>query len=378
MPSPIQRNLKLQQRIFDIVSESSADGTDHFPSQGSEMETGILFMDLVDSSVFASVLGLREYADHLKSFHSICLNQCKHFFEIYLEGKYVEGPDYSARIIGDELLVFAHTGRPYNDVYLLACLSATLKAAWLAAPVNQQLTARKQPCSQISGGIHFGPVWAERRDNAFEFSGYAINIAKRIEGHSRQGNRYRILLSDRAFKHVHFRQRNLLFGPCLAFESKGLLGRTSAYEIHSTFMNLGPRLDPQIVPVVRELLARSVQLTTQDLWMHDFHQVWSEAECGGINDAALELCRAVYVYEPVDPITLYHLAQGLRERDDPATARIILEELIAAWPRFGDGHLEHARLLNDIGEISCSTRSQLVAKLLGINDTLSPNSGAQE
>jgi class 3 adenylate cyclase len=340
------------------------------PSKGGEMETGILFMDLVDSSVFASVLGLREYADHLESFHRICLSQCSYFFKGFLEGKYVEGRDYSARITGDELLVYIHTGRPHNDVYLLACLSATLKAAWLGAPMNQLRTARKQAVSQISGGIHFGPVWAKPMGNGYDFSGYAINMAKRIEGHSRVGNRYRVLLSDHAFKQVHFRQRNLIFGPCVSFDSKGLLGRTSTYELHSTFMNLGPRLDPELAREVKELLAENVHLTTQDPWMHDFHQVWSEADCGKVTDPAMELCRAVLLHDPTDPVALYHLAQALCERGDPATARIILRELTQAWPRFGDGHWELARLYQFLGETEKSTESLRVARLLGVDDVL--------
>lgn len=339
-------------------------------AKGGEFEAGILFMDLVDSSVFASVLGLREYADHLESFHRICLSQCRHFFGVFLEGKYAQGPDYSARIIGDELLVFIHTGRAHNDVYLLSCLAATVKAAWLAAPFNQQRTSGRLPVSQISGGIHYGPVWAKPNDTGYDFTGYAINMAKRIEGHSREGNRYRILLSDHAFKQVHFRQRNLLFGSCRAFDSKGLLGRTSAYELHSTFMNLGPRIDSELAPDVKKILAETVELTTQELWMHDFHQVWSESDCDGISDEAMDLCRAVLMHDPTDPIALYHLAQALGEREDPETARIILRELTIAWPRFGDGHWEHARTLQLLGEHAQATESLRIAKLLGIEDPL--------
>lgn len=340
------------------------------PPSGCEKATAILFMDLVDSSVFASVLELREYAAYLDSFRNICLSQCRYFFEKFLEGKYSEGPEYSARIIGDELLVYVHTGKAHNDVYLLACLASTLKAAWLAAPLNQLRTSRRQPVSQISGGIHYGLVWAHPHGRGYDFSGYAINMAKRIEGHSREGSRYRILLSDHAFKQIHFRQRNLLFGPCLTFDSKGLLGRTIAYEIHSTFMNLGQRLDDQLAPDVKRLLAEAVQLTTQDLWMHDFHQVWTEATCGEVCDDAMDLCRAVLMYEPNDPNAMYHLAQALRERGDPETARMILNELTAAWPRFGDGHWELARLLQSLGEAALSAQSLRTARLLGIDDPL--------
>lgn len=345
-----------------------ANGTSPADKAGVEMDTGILFMDLVDSSIFASVLGIREYAAHLDSFHRICLRHCEHFFEGFLEGQYKEGPDYSARIIGDELLVFVHTGQPRNDVYMLTCLAATLKAAWLAAPLNRERISRKQATSQISGGIHFGTVWAVPEGTGFDFSGYAINMAKRIEGHSRDGSRYRILLSDHAFKQVHFQQRNLVFGHCLEFDSKGLLGKTAAFELVSTFMNPGPRIAPEIAEDVRRLLEALLRRTTQDPWMHDFHQVWHETVEGRITDEAMELCRSVLLHEPGDPISLYYLAQGLRERKDGATAKIILRELISIWPRFGDGHLELARLLHALGETNAATDSLRVARLFGIDD----------
>ncbi len=339
------------------------------PDSGFEMETGILFMDMVDSSIFASVMGLREYAEHLDSFHRICLRQCDFFFECFLEGKYKRGEDYSARIIGDELLVFCHTGKPHNDVYLLVCLAATLKAAWLGAPMNRKLVSRKQATSQISGGIHYGPVWAQRRGEGYEFSGYAINMAKRIESHSREGSRYHILVSDHAFKQVHFRQRNVIFGPAITFSPKGILGKTRAFELVSTFMNPAPRLAPEFVEETGRLLVKLLRTTTQDPWMHDFHQVWNESENGKITDEAMELCRATLLHDVGDPVSLYHLAQAYRERDDPATAATVLGELTAKWPRFGDGHLELAGVLETLGDMEAARESLRKARLCGIEDS---------
>ena len=36
------------------------------------LETAVLFVDLVASSEFASVLGLREYAEYVDSFEQVC------------------------------------------------------------------------------------------------------------------------------------------------------------------------------------------------------------------------------------------------------------------------------------------------------------------
>jgi class 3 adenylate cyclase len=340
------------------------------PTKPVELEVGILFMDLIDSSVFASVLDLRRYAALLDSFHRTCIGQCRHFFDGFLEAKYHEGRDYSARIIGDELLVFLHSGRPHNDVYLLACLAATLKAAWLAAPLNRRRVARHQPVSQLSGGIHWGPVWAKPAGDRFDYAGYAINMAKRIEGHSRAGTRYRILLSDQAFKSVHTQQRNLLFGPCLTFESKGMLGIVSTYELAGTFLQLAPRLDPALVRPARSVLSQAIRSTTRDLWMHDFHQVWSESRHGRVTDEAMAACRGVLHHEARDPVALYYLGQGLRERGDLESARIVLQELTLAWPRFGDGHWELAKVLQAAGHGDAAAEASRKAVLLGIEEAV--------
>ena len=340
------------------------------PARPLEMEVGVLFMDLVDSSVFASVLDPRQYAVLVDSFHHTCMEQCRHFFTGFLDGKYADGRDYSARIIGDELLVFLHSGRPQNDVYLLACLAATIMAGWLAAPLTRRRVARRQPVSQLSGGIHWGTVWAKPVGEHFEYAGYAINMAKRIEGHSRSGSRYQILLSDQAFKTVHLHQRNLLFGPCLQFQSKGILGTLSTFELAATFLKLEPRLAPAMVRPAKSVLWRAISATTRDLWMHDFHQVWSEARHGRVTDEAMVACRAVLHHEPTDPVALYHLAQGLRERDDLASARLVLQELTQAWPRFGDGHWELAKVLKASGFQEAGEDAARRAALLGIEEAL--------
>ena len=91
-----------------------------------------MFVDLVDSSAFSSVLGLKEYADYVDAFHTVVWVQCEYFFKRYLRGKYKEGRDYEFIVIGDQLVFFLHTAKSANDVYLLATLGITLKAAWIA------------------------------------------------------------------------------------------------------------------------------------------------------------------------------------------------------------------------------------------------------
>ena len=118
------------------------------------LDTAIMFVDLVDSSVFASVLGLKEYADYVESFHEVVRVQCDHFFEHCLKGKYEKGPDYEYYVMGDQLVFFMHTEKPSNDVYLLTTLGITLKAAWVASPFNRPIGDVN---FRYSGNINYSP-----------------------------------------------------------------------------------------------------------------------------------------------------------------------------------------------------------------------------
>src|SRR6476659_6090198 len=92
------------------------------PPEGGEgaLETAVLFMDLVASSEFASVLGLEEYAKYVDSFEQLCREQCAYFFEVVHKSKgWREGRDYEFQFVGDELVVFMHTDNARQNVYQL-------------------------------------------------------------------------------------------------------------------------------------------------------------------------------------------------------------------------------------------------------------------
>ncbi len=336
---------------------------------GTALDVGILFVDLVDSSVFASVMDLHGYAGFIDSFHRTCVEETRYFFGDYLEGRYQEGRDYQFGVLGDEFVVYLHTGRAHNDIYLLTCLAVMLKAVWLAAPTNVARVARRTAPAELSCGIHFGPVWAVPRQNGgHDFCGYAINLAKRIESQSRAGRAYRVFLSDQAFKEVHYRQRNLLFGPRLRLDAKGIFGANGTYELVHTFLNPGPRIPPARADGLRVLLADHVRNTSPDLWIHDLFQVWSEVEADSVTNEAMELCRRVLRQSPHDPVALYHLAHGSGERGDHRLQVSLLRDLVAAWPHFGDGHLELGNGLRALGRQEEALEAFTRAALLGITE----------
>lgn len=336
------------------------------PADGERQEVGILFVDLVDSSVFASTLSLESYALYVGEFKAAALQQCRHFFDVYLEGKYRAQTDYTAVIVGDELVVFLRTGKPSNDVYLLTVLAVLIKAAWLGVPFNRDRIGRYMPPSEVAAGINHGSVWAVWQDGRYHFTGYSINLAKRIESKSRDGGRYRILLSDHAQKLLSLKVRNLIFGPRVLFEAKGILGQVGYHELAFSFLNPIERLSPALVAGVKGILSRAVHAATHDSWIHDLIQNWSEAESGCVTDAALEVARQVLSHEPTHPVALYYLGQGLRERGHWEDARLVLRSLTDIWPYFGDGQWEYAKVLRQMGAAEKAAEVFRIASLLGV------------
>lgn len=333
-----------------------------------ELDASILFIDLVDSSVFASVLDLTSYASYMRTFRDLCIHQCEYFFDSFLKSRYNRGEEYEVNCIGDELVVFLHTGNPDNDVYLLTILAVSIKCAWLGAPFNAQRLQRRTVSSEAAAGINFGKILIRKEGGSIQRYGYAINLTKRIETLSRTGDYYRVFLSDSAFKQINTRMRNLIFGPRQLMSLKGIVGNVGVYELLDSFINPIRRLDPRFRQGFRDVLQDALENNSRDLWIHSSLQVIEEAENGAVTDSALALCRQVLSIDPKNPAALYHLAQGIRERDDAESAALILGDLVRHWPGFGDGWLEYSRVLKDLNRDNEGRRALLRARMLGIDE----------
>ena len=148
---------------------------------------------------------------------------------------------------------------------------------------------RRSAAAEIAIGINFGTVWAKRLKSGFETHGYAINLAKRIESHSRDGQHFRIFLSDTAYNLLHARMRNLLFSEREFASGKGILGQFGVYEIVDAFVDSVDRLAPEIAKLFEELVEAAIDSTSRDLWIHSAYQVYSEKLHGVVTDNAAAL-----------------------------------------------------------------------------------------
>jgi class 3 adenylate cyclase len=321
-------------------------------------------MDLVSSSDFASVMSLHDYAEYVSAFHDLCKRQTRFFFRTLSK---TEGLDYTVQVVGDEMVVFLHTENPANDVYLLICLAVTLKCGWLGAPRNSERLFSGLSSTGLAAGINSGLIWSQKTPEGFSKCGFAINVGKRVESASREGERYQILISDPAFKQINRRIRNLLFGPRRILPMKGIVVPVGIYEVAECFMNVGKRLEPDLLKDFSNVARQALQRNTFDLWVHTCWQVYQASLAGDrISDEALSLCEHVLNIDPINPGALFHAGQAMQERNDLGTARLYAEDLTRHWPKLADGWLELARIYRAMGKKDDAHTCVLQARRRGV------------
>lgn len=339
------------------------------PEIGQEgvLETAVLFMDLVASSEFASVLGLEEYARYVDSFEELCRHQCAYFFDVVHKNKWKFGEHYEFQFVGDELVVFMHTNNPRQNVYQLLALAITIKCGWLGTPLNEKRLGVGAPTAELAAGVHIGKVWARNTGTGFKRRGFSINVAKRIESASREGQNFRIYVSDPAMKRVNQQIRNIIFSPRKILAMKGVVVPIGVYEVLDSFLDPTPRMAPQLFKGFRAVAHRAIEANSYDLWIHSCLQVAEEAASGKrVTKENWELCRRTLHVDPTNACALYHAAQAMREADNLDSARIYLRDLTGHWPSFGDGWLELGRVLKKLGDRNEARHAILQAYRCGI------------
>ena len=330
------------------------------------LHVAVLFADMVSSTEFASVLTLEDYAALGETFETTCRETCLSFFGAKPE-KFLPEQAYSFQVIGDELVVFLHTDRPHDDVYQLVCLSIALKTAWLGVPHNAERIASGRPSCELAVGVHSGPVWATRGADGFRLSGFAINLAKRLESASRHGDRFRIFVSDPAFKLVNRRMRNLIFGPRELVELKGVGTPFGVYELVESFVDPVRRLPLELGKRFMNVARAALATNSFDLWIHSCLQVAEGARNELVSDECLELCHRVLSIDPQNAVALYYAAEAEVERGELGAARLYLDDLTRYWPTLGDGWLALGRLQNRSDDQAGARRSLLQARRYGVD-----------
>ncbi len=142
----------------------------------------IIFCDLVKSSEVATELSLEEYARYVQSFYFAGFSALNFANQIgWKDESHLVEVDYT----GDELLVMKKINDINNDIFTSLAFVYTFKLYWLLSAYTVKKVLNRRLPREISFGLHIGEL--AKVGNSSKYVSYDINIAKRVEGVSREG-----------------------------------------------------------------------------------------------------------------------------------------------------------------------------------------------
>ena len=232
-----------------------------------ESNATILFADLMNSTELAKNLTLLEYDDMLVDFQNTMFEVVSHHLEYF--GYEGEGVDSEWSISGDELRVFLYTDNMDFDIRSALLIATKIKLAWLASAFNQKVLREQRLVSRIGVGVNCGKVikdvrpWRVKIGKAGQnIEGYAINLTKRIESASREGNVYQVMVGASLYKRCQQNKRmNVAFSHPRSLVFKGLGQKIPVYEVVS-FINF--EILPSMPVHFQEGLMEKMENTVRD------------------------------------------------------------------------------------------------------------------
>lgn len=210
---------------------------------GLRMAT-ILFADIVGCAEVSNELSPQKYDEFVSEFHRIGMDVQALLFP---QGEYTV-EEFELAVRGDEVCLILHTTpevsgdtwvqdkaaqrKRREEVEKAVLFAVCLKMLWLVSDYNKQRVANHLLPRDIGVGIHHGPVIfaphpATGRKKSSE--GFAINLAKRIEGVSRLGQWSKIFISKEVRSLLGESNLELEFDDGRRYDLKGI---TTAPHLH--------------------------------------------------------------------------------------------------------------------------------------------------
>jgi len=155
----------------------------------------ILFSDIIHSSVFSDTLGLVDYDMFLEEFQKTMFDARKRVLKLTKADE--NHMEFDIR--GDEACAILYTDDTSNNLYTALMMASYMKSLWFQSSFNIKRVSEAKIASDIAIGIHTGKVIVRSRvlkEMAPKPEGYAINLAKRIEGLSREGTHTKMMISN--------------------------------------------------------------------------------------------------------------------------------------------------------------------------------------
>jgi len=232
-----------------------------------------------------------EYLKFVNSFQKLFMSVCKKYTDAWYEEDERKEMQYSSR--GDEGLLMIYRPEtltdPTVDIDVAINIALELKRSWLCSDINKERVNSGLLPVDLAIGIHIGRTYLEKlapsdpkpvgNSGGWLPEGYAINLAKRVESHSRQGRFSHIFLSEAAQGQLNYlaNERTYLFDNPQVVSPKGISRDIRVYEIKHHFLpsdwteeseqskRARTLLDPNSVDI--EVLMKALAINPTNLWM---------------------------------------------------------------------------------------------------------------
>jgi len=267
---------------------------EHIDPGGRERETVIMFVDIMGASEVSNHKSPKDYATFVNKFQKLFMDVCKRYTDAWYEPGEREQLQFSAR--GDEGLLMIYRPEtltdPTVDIDVAINIALELKRKWLCSEINakERIDSGLLPID-LAIGIHIGRTYLERmpaskpkpegNPGGWLPEGYAINLAKRVESHSRQGRFSHILLSEAAEGQLNYltNERTYLFDNPQVVSPKGISRDIRVYEIKHHFLpsdwteeseqsrRSKTLLDPTSVNI--EVVKKALAMNPTNLWLSE-------------------------------------------------------------------------------------------------------------
>ncbi len=328
----------------------------------------LLFSDIIDSSIYSSILGIEQYAKDILKFQRLFKDLAERHFEKspVFKNAFLRistgGDEGSIFLIADESSKLSPGDLIYRAIQFAFELKALLE---LVLEPEKDIVPRKM---HIGTGIHFGDVATVLKKNEqvgissnmtdiHHVEGYAINYAKRIESATRLGKYSQVFLSKAASAYIWAHPIVLEKHKS---ELKGISKLEDVFEVRSAFFREMPLdystkvidkflhkyiIDPINLDFVNEPWLKSFSVSVLDsvVERHSFKSVKKKYQ-----DRQKKI--AWYNHAEDDPILLFIRTLDCEARKLHTRRLSILKEMINRYPSFIYAQKELVKAIADIME----------------------------
>jgi class 3 adenylate cyclase len=330
-----------------------------------ESNATILFADLMNSTELAKNLTLLEYDDMLVDFQNTMFEVVSHHLDYF--GYEGEGVNSEWSISGDELRVFLYSDNMDFDIRSALLIATKIKLAWLSSAFNQRVLSEQRLVSRIGVGVNCGKVikdvrpWRVKTGKAGpNIEGYAINLTKRIESASREGNVYQIMVGASLYKKCLQNKRiNVAFSHPRSLVFKGLGQKIPVYEVVS-FINFEilPSMPAHLQEGIMEKMENTVRDAMPEPWifivlLRSYISMLATSLDEEADVKAVELAQQaldVVDYKPVIYNMLGWLYTNGKNIRNLEMAFHYLDQCLGLEPKNEAALLHRARILEEMGQ----------------------------